>query len=228
MRSSLLVAFALTLGACKAKDEPAAAKGAASADPTPAAAPASDEGEAKADTKQAIAVVNAIQGEQSGDARSKSCAALRTVAENFNDCADCQAPLIKVTTENPGGDLGDCYLEWLPKVNVKTDEVCGALVASLQKSKYGTHEIGAITQQGAGCKSKFDDVIAHEEKRFEKFADAYKDVGGAELLYLQRLAEHMTPEQKRKLSAAAKTLAAKAKAKKSKLEEDAQKLAALK
>jgi hypothetical protein len=209
---------ALTAGGCKHE---AAAPSSASATETTTPPPAAP------DFKSAIATVNLIKGEQSGDARDRSCTALRNLAEHFNDSAECQAPLLKVIAENPGGDLSDCYLEYLPTATVGIHDLCVALVESLKRSKYGTYEIGAIAQQEAGCQAQLGEVIAREAKRFAKYADGYKDVGGAELLYLRRLSEHMTPEQKKALAAAAKTLATRAKAKGARIVDDAEKLASL-
>lgn len=227
--SSLMIGIVVALAACNKarRSTPPAGRPAASSAPSAAASANADPHQEE--IQQAIKTAQAIRGEQSGDARSKSCSALSTLAENFNTCAKCRAPLIKVIAENPGGDLGDCYLESLPRVTSKVEDVCTALVSSLQKSRYGTMEIGAIETQNDGCKAKFDDVLAHEAKRFAKFTDGYKDVSGAELLYLKRLAEYMTPAQKQKLRTAAKKLEAKAKAKHSKsVEEQAQELATLK
>jgi hypothetical protein len=186
-----------------------------------------DAPEAPVDPKPAIAAAAQIGAKLTSAARSKACDALKILAEQFNSCADCRAPLLRAATLNPGGDLTECYIDALPKVTANQAEVCDALVASLEKSSDGVREIGAIAQQDDACKAKLDAVIARETKRFAKFTDAYKDVCGAELLYLRRLSEHMSPAQKTQLAAAAKVLATRAKAKHARLEEDANKLAAL-
>jgi hypothetical protein len=207
--------WCLSLSICSCKRAPTAT------------APASSqaEGEERApDFKQAIAIADAIRGPQSGEARSKSCAALRALASHFNECNECQEPLIAITMANPGGDLGDCFLDELPKATARGEALCSALLASFQKSKYGTYEIGAIAQQETNCKASFDAVIAAESKRFAKFSDSYKDVSAAELLYLRRLADHMSPAQKQALARAAKILASRAKAKHARLQGQADKL----
>jgi hypothetical protein len=205
----VILALALSAVACKKKEEPASetSPSSASVEQVPETKPAMDD-------KTAITVAKSIQGLQSGGARTRSCEAMRQLAQDFDRCAECRTPFLKVVGDNPGRDLGDCFLDEIPGgVQSNVGDLCSALATSLEKSDYGTYEVSAIERQGRACASVFDRVIAREEKRFNAFNKAYKDVHSSDLIYLDHLSPSMTAAQKKRLAAAAKKLSDRCKQK---------------
>ncbi len=176
--------------------------------------------------KQAIADVKAMKPPATGDARGKVCRAMKQLAENVNECDECLDTFLWGLKNDGSDDIGDCCLDNLPTVQKRKEDVCAQLATSLKESRYGNYEVGAIAMQGAACKPQLDAVVEAAVKKMGAYTDAYKDIGGAYLIYIERLFPHMTPDQKKKIQDAARDLEKKARDKKrDSLADSAKKLA---
>lgn len=231
-RIFVTVALCISLtAACGQSDQAATASGSSSAaGKDTSAAPAGDDaqgaGAEKAERAKAIADVKAMKPPLKGDARGVVCKAMRTLAEAADECDECLDAYVWGLKNDGSEDIADCSANDLPKVTKRADVLCAALADSMKESKYGTYEMGAIATQGDACKARFDDVIDASVKKMSEYKDGYKDISGAHLVYLERIFEYLTPDQKKKLQDAAKELEKKAREKKrDNLADDAKKLA---
>ena len=160
----------------------------------------------------AIAAVKDLKSPLVGEARNTACSAMRTLASSVNNCAECRTTYAKVLVEQAASDLAICSASNLPPITEDAAALCEALVTTYTK-KPSAVLVGSISMQGALCKPQFDTLVTAVVAQMGKYDDKYGDISAADLMYLQRLAAAMSPDQKAKLSAAAKSMSAKAKAK---------------
>lgn len=208
----LIPILALVVGACGNKGDSGAEPASGTAG---TGAPATAAGGGKTpELAQAIADVKAMKPPATGDARSKVCSAMKKLAESANECDECLDAFLWGLKNDGADDIGDCCLDNLPTVSKRSADVCAQLATSLKESRYGSYEMGAIATQGAACKGQMGDVADAAAKKMLAYADAYKDIGPAYLIYVERLWPQMSADQKKKIQDAARELEKKAREKK--------------
>jgi len=165
--------------------------------------------------------------------RSHTCAHLKVIAAAVDHCAPCRATYAKVLAGEGDQHVVDCSAEQLVRVYEGAPPLCAALIASWKRNKYANSQaLAGLSTLGAACKAQMDDFIAVLEERFGAFENTWGDLRPANLIYVDRMLEHMTPRQKTRIAAAAKMLQERAGEKKDhegavaeRLVEEAKKLA---
>lgn len=139
--------------------------------------------------------------------RGELCGHLRTVAEKVDTCAPCLEAYVKVIDGEDDRRVVDCSGERLAQVKENAGKLCTSLIEAWKRNKYGNSQaLAGLTFQGASCKDQMDAFVGVLEEKFAAYDNSYGSLGPANLIYVNRMLEHMTPEQKKKVAEAAKKL----------------------
>ncbi len=210
-----------------AGDAPDAKASAAATDDTKAAAaddaPARDP---KVDEALAALGKQALPLSKDNHDRNAVCEQMRTLAGAAADCKECLETYVKVVEGEGTQRIVDCSAQDLARVTEGADKLCSALVSSWKNSSQpNSRAIEAFATLGAACKPQLDAFVDVAVERFESYENEYGALGAANVIYVERILDHMTAEQKAKIAAAAEKLEKLAREKKDKSGRTADRLA---
>ncbi|MEZ4442696.1 MAG: hypothetical protein R3B72_26615 [Polyangiaceae bacterium] len=210
----------VTLGLCacddgKSGEETAGAKAPATGDATAAAT-----GEGAGVSPEVKAALAALEKQQLPLAsknydRDAVCGHMRVLAEAARDCSACVDTYAKIIEGEGKERIVDCSAQDLTAPKAGAERLCKALVASWKNTtQRNSRAIEGMDALGAACKPQLDDFVEVLTTQFAAYDNSYGDLGPANLVYVERLLDHMTPEQKKKVAEAARKLETLAREKK--------------